>query len=126
MLLVGFCCVVVSAAARSGLGVLFAEEVSFGGLEQRAFIVGGGEGDAAVDHGVADFDDLAVESPFRVVCPGSEGFCLAEAGPNASGAFPDWFEVGGESHSAASASVVLGETDNGLCGESCTEESEGE
>ena len=95
MLLVGFCCVGVSATVRSGLGVLFAEEVSFGGLEQRAFVVGGGEGDAAVDHGVADFDDLAVESPFGVVGPGCEGFCLAEAGTNASGAFPGWFEVGG-------------------------------
>ena len=67
-----------------------------------------------------------MESPFGVVGPGCEWFGLAEAGSNASGAVPDWFEVGGESFGAASAGVVLGEAGDGLCGESGTEEPEGQ
>lgn len=101
------------------------KKVALGALQQRDLGSVGVEGDAGVDHRVADFDDLSVQASFRIICVRGEGVCLAEARPHARRPIPEWLKIGGEGGSALITEVVLGAADGGLDGKACAEEQEG-
>lgn len=84
-----------------------AEEVLFSSFEERAFFVGGGEGDATVDHSVAYLDNLAVKYPFGVIPAGGKWAGVGEAGPHLGCSIPERFELGGKGRGTAASGLVL-------------------
>jgi len=76
------------AVIVGGESLAVSEEVGLGSFEQDAFGVVDVEGDAGVDHGVTDLDDLAVEASFGVCWAGGIEVCLAESGSHAGGPVP--------------------------------------
>src|SRR5690625_5456102 len=82
------------------------------------------EGDTGVDHRVAYFDDLSVQSSFYVVGAGGEGVRLTETGPYARRTVPEWLQGSSERGGALVTKVMLSAANGGVKGEAGTEEQE--
>src|SRR5690625_283984 len=98
--------------------------MAFGAFQEGDLGLARVEGDTGVDHRVADFDDLSVQSSFYVVGAGGEGVRLTETGPYARRTVPEWLQGSSERGGALVTKVMLSAANGGLNGEAGTEEQE--
>src|SRR5690625_5180064 len=81
--------------------------MAFGAFQEGDLGLARVEGDTGVDHRVADFDDLSVQSSFYVVGAGGEGVRLTETGPYARRTVPEWLQGSSERGGALVTKAVL-------------------